>query len=73
MSTEIARKRAQAKAIRDRVIRQRLFGLALIVLSIIILCITANGVTVEDRDGGVALFTLPIGLYLLFTRTIWVY
>lgn len=42
----------------------------MIIISIVMLCIAANGTTVEERDATAILLTLPMGLIMLFSKTI---
>jgi hypothetical protein len=51
-----------------RKLTQKFLGLILIVLSAIILYFCAKGNTVQDSDATPVLFTLPLGLYMLFSR-----
>lgn len=49
-------------------IQQRLMGLGLIIISVIVVLMASKGVTVEDRDCTCLLFTVPVGLTLLFSK-----
>lgn len=55
---------------RRKFIKQKLMGLGMIIISIVILCIAANGTTVEERGATAILLTLPMGLTMLFSKTI---
>lgn len=58
----------EAKRKKARKIAQKCLGFILITLSIIIIYFCAKANTVEDSDATSVLFTLPLGLYLLFSR-----
>ena len=49
---------------------QKLMGLGMILVSGLIIWITSTGLTVEEKDATAVLFTLPLGLYMLFTKKI---
>lgn len=51
-------------------IQQRFMGLGLILISGFILWLASAGTTPVDRDCTVIFFTLPLGLWLLFSRKI---
>ena len=51
-------------------IKQRLMGLGLIAVSAIGVWVCARGVTIEERDCTFLLFTLPVGLALLFSKNL---
>lgn len=55
---------------RQKFIKQRLMGLVMIVISIAIIAIASTGKTVEERDVTAVLFTLPMGLAMLFSKSI---
>ncbi len=57
---------------RKLLIEQRLMGLGLIAISVLIYVLALTGTTIEDRDGTALLFTLPLGLLLLFSKKIWI-
>ena len=50
--------------------QQKVMGATLLTLSLLILFVAFNGVTSADHDCTAALLTLPLGLYLLFTKKI---
>ena len=50
--------------------RQKLMGVAFLLATVGIFWLASTGATLEDRDCTAILFTLPLGLYLLFTRHI---
>jgi uncharacterized integral membrane protein len=49
--------------------QQHAIGIALVLISILIVILAAQGVTPGDRDATVVLFTLPLGLYMIFTKS----
>jgi hypothetical protein len=53
--------------------RQRAIGIVLVLISILIVILAAQGATLEDRDSTVVLFTLPLGMYMIFTRDRFIY
>jgi len=53
-----------------RVLIQRLMGLAMLLISYIIIRVAMTGITVVDRDATAVLITIPLGLYLLFSKEI---
>lgn len=54
-----------------KMLKQKLMGIGLILLSILVIYICSKGVTVQDRDATGVVLTLPLGIYLLFTRECW--
>lgn len=59
------------KKVRNRlIVTQRLMGLGLLVISAIVILIASTGKTIEDRDATVVVFTLPLGLYMLFCKDV---
>lgn len=56
-----------------KLIQQKLMGLAFIAISIFCLWMASNGNTVQERDCTALILTVPVGLYLLFSRKIVVY
>lgn len=55
---------------RKMLIKQRLMGLGLIAISAAIVWIASTGTTVEERDCTAILLTLPMGLAMLFSKSI---
>lgn len=55
---------------RQMFIKQRLMGLGMIIISIAIIAIASTGKTVEERDATAVLLTLPMGLAMLFSKSI---
>lgn len=55
---------------RRMMIRQRFVGLGLILISGFILWFASTGTNPVDQDCTVIFFTLPLGLWLLFSRKI---
>ena len=53
--------------------KQRLLGGLMMLLSGLILALALTGQTTEERDITPLLFTLPLGLYMLFTHTAVIY
>lgn len=51
-------------------ITQKLMGLGLLAISAIVILIASTGTTIEDRDATVVVFTLPLGLYMLFCKDV---
>lgn len=49
--------------------KQRLMGLALVVISGMLLALASTGTTPEEQDATAVLLTLPLGLYMIFTKT----
>jgi len=47
---------------------QKLAGIILIAVSILLIKMVSGGTTLEDSDATGALITIPLGLYLLFTK-----
>lgn len=48
--------------------KQRLIGALLVIISGIVIVIAFLGTSPEDRDVTFVLFTLPLGLYMIFTK-----
>ena len=48
--------------------KQRILGAVLVVISGIMLALACSGSTIEERDATAVLFTLPLGLYAIFTK-----
>lgn len=48
-------------------------GLALLLASVVIILVAANSNPNEDNGIGALFFTIPFGLYLVFTRKIVLY
>ena len=48
--------------------KQRHMGAALVVLSWLILLLAATGASPADQDATAAVLTLPLGLYMIFTK-----
>lgn len=73
MSTQVS-KRTRNQIRRKKLFIQKLYGLALIAMSILLIYIACSqGTTVEDKDATAVLLTAPLGLYLLFTKTVAIY
>lgn len=71
MKTEFRRKSKGKRLSLDRTKAvQKIFGLVLLVISIGVIILASTGKTPEDKDATAILFTVPIGLYLLFTKEI---
>lgn len=51
-------------------IQQRAMGLGLLLVSGLLLRLAYTGTTATDRDATAVLLTIPLGLYLLFTKEI---
>lgn len=66
-------RRTRSKTRLQVLLEQRLMGLALVALSVLIIVVCAHGATVEDQDATAVLLTLPLGLYLIFTKNICIY
>ena len=47
---------------------QKLMGFALVVLSIVAVFVMAGGRSAAESDCGIVFFTVPLGLFLLFSR-----
>ena len=64
------------KAKRKRYVRARLLQIAIGILFLfftaIILCLAYSGKTVEDKDATGIIVTLPIALYCIFTKNIFI-
>ena len=73
MSAQAVSKRTRNQIRRKKLFIQKLYGLALIAMSILLIYIASQGTTVEDKDTTAVLLTAPLGLYLLFTKTIAIY
>ena len=58
------------KHIKRKLIEQRIYGLAIIAVSIVFLLIVSAESSASGRDCGAVFLTMPLGLYLLFTRSI---
>lgn len=48
--------------------KQRLMGIALVLISALILILAAIGETPDEQDATIVLLTLPLGLYMIFTK-----
>ena len=55
---------------RRKMLIQRLFGIALLGLSVLWFWWASHGITVEERDCTITLISIPLGLYLLFSRNL---
>lgn len=66
-------RRRRSRAFRLAMVEQRLMGLGLVLISVLMIVICSHGVTVEDQDATAVLLTLPLGLYLIFTKNICIY
>lgn len=49
--------------------QQRIAGVALVLISILIVLMAAQGTTPEEKDITAVLVTLPLGLYMIFTKS----
>ena len=49
-------------------IKQILIGMALLAISALIIVVATQGTTMQDRDITAVVFTIPLGLFLLFTK-----
>lgn len=49
---------------------QKLMGLGILAISVFVIWFAANGETVEERDITPVLFTIPLGISLLFSKEI---
>lgn len=73
MSTQAVSKRTRNQIRRKKLFVQKLYGLALITMSIMLIYMASHGTSVDDRDATAVLLTAPLGLYLLFTKTVAIY
>lgn len=73
MNTQAVHKRSKNQERRNKLFLQKFCGLVLIAMSILLLYMAINGTTLEERDATVVLMIAPIGLYLLFSKTVIVY
>jgi len=48
--------------------KQRIIGVLFVIISILLVLLASQGTTVEERDVTAVLFTLPLGIYLIFTK-----
>lgn len=55
---------------RKMMMQQRFLGLAMILISGLIYWLASTGTTPVDQDCTAIFFTLPLGLWLLFSRKI---
>lgn len=69
----VTERRRRSRAFRLAMVEQRLMGLGLVLISVLMIVICSHGVTVEDQDATAVLLTLPLGLYLIFTKNICIY
>ncbi len=53
--------------------KQKLYGLVFVLLSIFVVIMCMIGKTAEDRDATAIVLLLPFGLYLIFTKKIYIY
>lgn len=68
--------RHNKKAIRERqrkLLIQKLMGIGFLVLSVFVMLLAMSGQTVEERDCTAILFTLPMALCLIFSRSVLIY
>ena len=49
--------------------KQRLMGLALLAITALLLLLASTGQTTEDRDASAVLIILPLGVYMLASKT----
>ena len=53
-------------------IGQKVFGIFLIILSILFVAFAAVSNSPADKDCTVIVLTLPLGLFLLFSKRVWI-
>lgn len=59
------------KVMHKRVL-QKLMGLGLLGISVLVVLMACAGKGFEDSDCTVLFFTMPAGLFLLFSRKVWI-
>ena len=50
--------------------KQRFLGIVLLIISAIMVLMALNGRTLEDKNCTAVLFTLPMGLLMIFSKTV---
>jgi hypothetical protein len=58
----------QRQTHKPNLVPQKILGVVVVAMSILLVYFASQGVTVEDRDCSAILFTVPIGLYLIFSK-----
>lgn len=64
MNTYTRRKRRYHPDLR----KQKVLGLIMIAITVCLLILAMDGQSVMERDATCTLFTLPLGLYMLFSK-----
>lgn len=54
-----------------KLLYQKLLGLVLFLISLAFILVNASNASIADRDATAALLLIPLGLYLLFTRKVY--
>lgn len=54
-----------------KLLHQKLLGLGLFIISLAFILVNAADVSIADRDATAALLLIPLSLYLLFTRKVY--
>lgn len=61
-------RKQKARERKLKMMKQRAMGVIMLIMSVVLLIVAINGVTVVEKDATAVLFTLPVGLYLLFSK-----
>lgn len=54
-----------------KLLHQKLLGLVLFLISLAFILVNASNASIADRDATAALLLIPLSLYLLFTRKVY--
>lgn len=60
----------KAKKHKHKLRKQKFIGAMILVITTFIIAIACAGTTMETKDATAVLLTLPLGLYLMFTKHI---
>lgn len=67
------RQRTQEDLRRKKLWTQRMIGFAMLIISAVLFAVASTGTTLETKDGTPLIFTVPLGIYLLFWKEIVIY
>ena len=66
-------RRRKAREREVKMICQKWMGVFFLIMTVLIIWMASQGTTVYDRDATGIFITLPLGLYLLFSKECWLY
>lgn len=62
--------KARNRRRQEMLIKQKLIGVLMLLITAVIVWLACSGKTPEDKDATAILLTLPLGIFLLFSRRV---